>query len=48
MFSIFFVIHPKDLVRKDGTGIAVFKPRTFAEEARDYLKLLWDWKIWVW
>ncbi|EIM92124.1 uncharacterized protein STEHIDRAFT_136133 [Stereum hirsutum FP-91666 SS1] len=47
VFGIFFVIHPKDLVRKDGTGIAVFKPRGFAEEAQAYLKLLWDWKIWM-
>lgn len=48
VIGFFFIVHPREIRRKDGTAIAIFQDkRTFREEASAYLALLKDWKIMV-
>lgn len=45
VIAFFFIIDPKDVVRDDGTHIAIFKEPNAMEEVRGLIKLFTDWKI---
>ena len=43
--AFFFIIDPKEVVRDDGTHIAVFKEPSVMEEIKGLVILFTDWKV---